>query len=454
MDHRIYGIIIFAGIILLIYLLNYNYIYQNKEGFYGVSDSTSTSTSGSASPPTSSVTEEKLLEGYNIYDNTYINLSNLIVPETESQRVSLKDALILCNKNTNAIGVTKDKTVLNKYYLISKNDYCKTQYMGSDLEKDKVLNFKTYIKKSIINSDLMCINDNLFDKRYISIGGNNNLYWMVDNDNKIQSVDISKIDITGKYIKTRFKIVKGLSGTNTVSFKYVEGNHPDRYVVNDYPKKSYLYLREINSNELDWKNKASFRISPSLTYSSSEASTNTNIMTFDNKKKYSLKIIGFPNMYIIANEISKNFLNIISSETIATETYEKTDFMFLPELTKESILQIEQTLTETDESSNGDNDLTPTNKFEKMKTKNLYTLDKQSNMLDNQNGMMNAYDFIHTNNMSNIRREFANQSAILALSKYIEEKENMEEMQKDSTGFSPQGLPDNTPSVSSIKPRQ
>ncbi len=441
MNHRIYGIILFAGIILLIYLLNYNYIYHNKEGFVGETTPI----------PTASATEEDLLAGYNIYDNTYINLSNLIVPETANQKINLKDALVLCNKNPNAIGVTKDKTVLNKYYLISKNDYCKTQYMGSDLEKDKVLNFKTYIKKTINDSDLMCVNDNLFDKRYISIGGNNNLYWMVDNDNKIQTVDISKIDIAGKYTKTRFRIVKGLGGTNTVSFKYVDGINPDRYVVNDYPKKSYLYLREINSNELDWKNKASFRIAPSLTYTSLENTISTTAA--DNKKKYSLKIIGFPNMYIIANEISKNFLNIMSSDNIDTEKYEKTDFMFLPELTKDSILQIEDTLTQSNESGNEGDDLTSSNKFEKMKTKNLYTLDKQSNILDNQNGMMNAYDFIHTNNMSNIRREFANQSAILSLSKYLEEKENMEKMQKDTKKFSSQGLPDNTPSVSSITPQ-
>ena len=65
-----------------------------------------------------------------------------------------------------------------------------------------------------------------------------------------------------------------------------------------------------------------------------------------------------------------------------------------------------------------------------MRTKNLHTLDQQASLLDNQTNMMNAYDFIHTNNISNISREFANQSAILALSKYLEEKEDMEKIQK------------------------
>ena len=75
----------------------------------------------------------------------------------------------------------------------------------------------------------------------------------------------------------------------------------------------------------------------------------------------------------------------------------------------------------------------------------MLNIDKQTNLLDNQTNMMNAYDFIHKNNMSNISREFANQSAILALSKYFEEKENMKKITS-------QGLPDNTPSVSSMTP--
>ncbi len=433
MDHRIYGIIIFVGIILLIYLLNYNQSNNSLslEGFEGESTSSPTSTLP--------LSEQELLSQYYTYDNTFIDLSNKIAIPQGSTALSLADALTICNRNQNAIGLTKDKTVINTYYLILKNNYCKTRYMGSDLEKDKAGNFKTFIKNTIKNSDIMCLNDDSFDKRYISIGGNYNLCWMVGNDDKIESVDLSKLNATGKYINSRFKIVKGLGGTNTISFKYVENGKPDRYIVNDYPKKSYLFLREINSNEFDWKNKASFRISPSLTYNSSDNITN------NNKNKYSLKIMGFPNMYIIANEISKNFLNIVSSESLDVESYNKTDFMFLAELTKDTISEIEKDLIPSNEMNEVNNDLSPSNKLQKMKTTNLYTLDKQTNLLDNQTNMMNAYDFIHKNNMSNISREFANQSAILALSKYFEEKENMKKITS-------QGLPDNTPSVSSMKP--
>ena len=119
MKHQIYGIFIFAGIILLIYLLNYSYIYQNRiENF---------------------ATEEEMLADYTVYDNAFINL------DTKSTKTTLIEALDECNKNSNYIGVTKEKTSVGVFYLIKQIDFCKTKYMGSDLEKDQALNYKTYI---------------------------------------------------------------------------------------------------------------------------------------------------------------------------------------------------------------------------------------------------------------------------------------------------------------------
>ena len=93
--------------------------------------------------------------------------------------------------------------------------------------------------------------------------------------------------------------------------------------------------------------------------------------------------------------------------------------------------------------------LTPEEKANKMKHKNLYNLEKQALMLENQMKMINSYDFIHKNNISNIGREFANQSANLALSKYLQEKDDVNLSAKNSSSIVNNGL--NTPSVSQFK---
>ena len=91
MNHQVYGIIIFAGIILLIYLLNYNYIYQNKiEKF---------------------ITEEDMLVDYIVYDNAFINLDN----NNKSMKTTLADVLDECNKNSNYIGFTKENKPIYNY---------------------------------------------------------------------------------------------------------------------------------------------------------------------------------------------------------------------------------------------------------------------------------------------------------------------------------------------------
>ena len=82
-----------------------------------------------------------------------------------------------------------------------------------------------------------------------------------------------------------------------------------------------------------------------------------------------------------------------------------------------------------------------------MKTLNLYKIDKQNSLLDNQTNMISAYDFIHNNNISNISREFANQSAHLALSKYLQEKDNIEKIKNSNDN----NLVDNSPSINKLK---
>jgi hypothetical protein len=69
-------------------------------------------------------------------------------------------------------------------------------------------------------------------------------------------------------------------------------------------------------------------------------------------------------------------------------------------------------------------------KIKKMRSKNLYTLDKQSNLLENQTNTINDYNFTQKTDISDISREFANQSANLALTKYLEEKNDIDNLKK------------------------
>ena len=85
-----------------------------------------------------------------------------------------------------------------------------------------------------------------------------------------------------------------------------------------------------------------------------------------------------------------------------------------------------------------------------MKNKNLNTLDRQQLMLENQNKQINNLEFLHINNISKIGREFANQSARLALGKYIKEKDTID-LLKQNKPITPG---ENIPSIDTIKAQQ
>jgi hypothetical protein len=159
---------------------------------------------------------------------------------------------------------------------------------------------------------------------------------------------------------------------------------------------------------------------------------------------FSLKMIGFPDIYILASARTPNLLNILPIELSDNDYKNLGTFYIKPELTKELNAK---NLNNNDKSNNDmTGNLTTEEKAKKMKNKNLYTLEKQALMLENQMKMINSYDFIHKNNISNIGREFANQSANLALSKYLQEKDDVNLSAQNSSSIVNNGL--NTPSVS------
>jgi len=423
MNHQIYGILLFISILILIYLLNKNYnqiisdvIYKVdvKEGF---DDTKITKTTDS---PIN-------MNNYMEYDNTYFNNDD----QNKISNKTLKELLVECDNDSSCYGITKQKNSESNFYKITNVKLCKTSYQGSDLEKELAKNYISYIKKSIPDYNKLCIlnqkgilNNN--DNNISSIYGYNNLVWTVKN-NKIELLALSVIDNNNDYNLCKFKIVDGLNGNNTISIKYEVKGLPVQYVVNEYPNKNYLFLRDVKDNEKEWKKRASYKMVDGLA-----------------SEGFSLKMIGFPDIYILASARKPNLLNILPIELSDDDNKKLGTFYIKPELTKELNAK---NLNNNDKSNNDmTGNLTTEEKAKKMKNKNLYTLEKQALMLENQMKMINSYDFIHKNNISNIGREFANQSANLALSKYLQEKDDVNLSAQNSSSIVNNGL--NTPSVS------
>lgn len=428
MNHQIYGILLFASILLLIYLLNKNYTERNQDVIYNVN-----MTEGFDSSPT----PNPILDNYIEYDNAYFDIEN----EPEMKNRTLEDVLRECDKNYNCYGITKLKNSKNddntSFFNIININSCKTKYQGSDLEKELSKNYVSYIKKSVPNADKLCLNLNNNLKKDLnlnnisSIYGYNDLVWTVKN-NKIELITPSLIDVNNYYNLCKFKIVEGLYGKNTISIKYEIDGFPTQYVVNEYPKKNYLFLREVKNNELEWKKYASYKMVDGLS-----------------KEGFSLKILGFPDIYIVANGNTPNLLSIVIVELTDDDTKTLGTFFVKPELTKEINDENSSDYSKKLNDTSNNINLSIEEKTKKMKSKNLYTLEKQAAMLENQMNMINSFDFIHKNNISNIGREFANQSANLALSKYLKEQENIKLAGDNWNSILANGS--NMPSVSKFK---
>ncbi len=378
MNHQIYGVILFAFILILIYLLNRM---KSKEGFVTPSGS--------------------LLDNFDIYDNVYFD------NDKQLRNTTMDNALSKCMNNNQCLGITKHKTE-DIFYEITNIDVCKTPYQGSDLEKDESTKYITYLKKSVNKDTLSCVSDNIMDT-IVSIHSDNLKVWNV-RDSKIELSSIARIDANNEFNLTRFKLVKGLYGRNTVSIKLEVRGFPNTYVVNEYPKKTYLMVKEIGDNSsTELKKSASFRIVNSMS-----------------KSGFSIKIIGFPDMIISSINLGEN-KSLLGISLAENEDAKSATFMIKSELSVDYIKNNDMEADNQKDMSEMD-DFGLQDKIKKMRTKNLYTLDKQSNILENQTNMINNYNFTQKTDISDISRAFANQSANLALSKYLEEKYDIDNL--------------------------
>jgi hypothetical protein len=408
-NYQIYGLLLFVGLIILILLLNKNSNNMNPKsvtGNYQINEGF-----------------ENQIDNYEIMDNSFFDLG-----VTPWKNMNLEEALQKCSDVSSCIGITRKKntngTDDNETFPILKKGPCHTNFVGGPLQKSKAQNYKSYIKKLSVG-DVTCLNEKTIEN-YFSFTTKNNLYWCVDNKDKtLKLLSAPRIAQNKLFSKANFKIVTGLFAEGSVSIQVsktlsdAESSEPTYYIVHDYPKQENLFLKEIGENESDWKKKASFKMIPGLT-----------------KEGFTLKIIGFTDMYF--KYIGEN----MTIGTVNDSEKEKATFFTILPISEDASMNY---LEEKNETELKNVDLSPHEKFLKMKNKNLLSLEKQQMMLEEQNKKINNFQFMQIGNIGRVSREFANQSAELALSKYLKEKESIDEIAKKNKTI------DNSPSVNSLK---
>ena len=436
MYQQLLGIIIFISILLFIYSINSynrnnwkNYNNKNIEGF----------------------TLNELGRNRELYhevSNSYFGLDE----KHKLESVTLNEAMEKCNIRNDCLGITRKNTTQRfnpdereDYYIIRDTGRCRTKYFGSAFEKNEASKYTSYIKKSVGNVESLCITDETIDKGMkVSIESNDNLIVLGLNEtNNINPniVGYSKpsIKVNNLYPLTSFKIVKGLVGDGTISIQHADDKYKSFYVSHNFPKTNHITLKQVRTNQKDLARMATFRIVPSL----------------NKKGGFSLRLLDFPDVYVRleGNKRNNDNLMVAPRKGLGTNEFNNhSTFNIRNELNQTSFDDMESSETTgkniLEDDENNVNILNPQDKFRIMKNKNLFTLDKQSVILENQNKKLRDFSFIHSGNINKIGREFAKQSADIALSKFLEDKDEILLLEKKLNSKNMSG--DNIPSIKNM----
>ena len=351
------------------------------------------------------------LNQYQKYEGTYFHLGK---PKAEKyQMKTLNQCLNVCSSDKKCYGISRrtydPANMKADCFAVYSLRNCQSSHQGSGEERTRSRNYNTYLKKSIKDHEHLCLSANNLN-RDISLIGSNNLYWLLD-EGKIGGYSSSYIEIDGLHPLAGFKIVDGLYGDGTVSFKPIQSKYPNHYLVHQYPRKEQIYAESVDSlkTEKD-KARASFRVSRGL-----------------NGKGMSIRIIQFPEVYLrFENKKKKNDRLIAVPMENEKVLYDLATFYFHDRIHKGNT---SGTVSDMEE---GDNIriITPQEKIRKAKTKNLHTLETQKALLENQNQKILDFDFSQANKVSYVGRELAHQASHIELGNYLKEQELMGTLEK------------------------
>ncbi len=274
------------------------------------------------------------------------------------------------------------------------------------------------------------------------------MYLYMNLENNLASINKFKVQIDNLYNNTKFTFVNGLYGKGNVSIKCNDLKGNSLYLIHNFPSRKQLSFQKISSDDsVDIKKRASFRLVSGL------SGNGFSIKLFGITDTY-IKVIGSnrKNDTVIADRI------ILNNDNTDIVKKELASFRFTSEIIRTNptpsgtekpdkyIPNYDVLNEENDEETAKISKVTKEEKIKLLKNKNINYLDKQSMILENQNNRIKNMENVHFVNINKIGREFANQSAKLALSKYMKEKDDIELLK--STGVS---SVDSMPSVESFR---
>ena len=208
-------------------------------------------------------------EGFTVKNKQYVKLSDTQISNKDKlwKNLTLKQCQVKCNEDDKCIGFSRDNIddeLKGNCYPSDKINSCHSLRKGNPDQRNKAINYNTYIKKHYIDLEDNLLNKCLGDAK-LTLNRNIfiNSYLKPDSylciNNNLVVFKKSKIKDALFFKECGFKIVKGIEGSGTVSFRMSDKNNEHYYLSNN---NNYLVLLPIDNSKSNCKERsnASFEL--------------------------------------------------------------------------------------------------------------------------------------------------------------------------------------------------
>ena len=208
-------------------------------------------------------------EGFTVKNKQYVKLSDTQISNKNKKwkNLTLKQCQVKCNEDDKCIGFSRDNIddeIKGNCYPSDKINSCHSLRKGNPEQRNKAINYNTYIKKHYIDLENNLLNKCLGDEK-LTLNRNIfiNSYLKPDSylciENNLVVFKQSKIKDGLFFKQCGFKIVKGLEGSGTVSFIMSDNYNENYYLSNN---NNYLVLLPIDNSKSNSKERsnASFEL--------------------------------------------------------------------------------------------------------------------------------------------------------------------------------------------------
>lgn len=209
-------------------------------------------------------------EGFIVKNKQYVKLSDTQISKMDKKwdNLTLKQCQVKCNEDDKCVGFSRDNIddeLKGNCYPSKKIDTCHSLRKGNPEQRNKAINYNTYIKKHNIDLDNNLLNKCLGDEkltlnRKVFI----NSYLKPDNylclENNLIIVKKSKMKDGLFFKQCGLKIIKGLEGSGTISFIMSDNNNENYYLSNNNNKYLVLLPIDVNRSNSKERSNASFEL--------------------------------------------------------------------------------------------------------------------------------------------------------------------------------------------------